>query len=75
MSKTLEPTIETDDNSNNNPSFVETPKKTWKRFIWDSLDKSPEERRFIFKLDAGFMTICYLGMAYDYKCLKPIISI
>lgn len=30
--------------------------------IWDSLDKSPEERKFLFKLDAGFLTIACLGM-------------
>jgi hypothetical protein len=29
--------------------------------IWDTLDKSPEERKFLFKLDAGFLTIACLG--------------
>lgn len=32
-------------------------KQTWRSYIWDSLDKSPEERRFLFKLDAAVLSI------------------
>ncbi|KAK5658150.1 hypothetical protein OQA88_2123 [Cercophora sp. LCS_1] len=40
---------------------VEPPKKTWKRHIWDSLDKSPKERRFVLKLDLALLTFGCLG--------------
>lgn len=39
----------------------ELPKKTWKSVIWDSLDKSPEERKFLFKLDTWVLTFASLG--------------
>lgn len=44
----------------------ETPKRTWKSYIWDTFDKSPEERRFLFKLDAALMTIASLGYFIKY---------
>ncbi len=34
---------------------------SWKSYIWDSLGKSPEERKFLFKLDAALLTIASLG--------------
>lgn len=37
------------------------PKRNWKSYIWDTLDKSPEERRFLFKLDAAVLTFATLG--------------
>ena len=30
----------------------EVPQNRWISYIWDALDKFPEERRFLFKLDA-----------------------
>ncbi|KAK0646728.1 putative MFS transporter Liz1/Seo1 [Cercophora newfieldiana] len=39
----------------------EAPKKTWKRHVWDSLDKSPEERHFVYKLDLLLLTFGCLG--------------
>lgn len=36
-------------------------KKKLVSYIWDSLDKSPEERRFIFKLDSFLLTFACLG--------------
>lgn len=39
----------------------ETPKKSWKSYLWDTLDKPPEERRFLFKLDAVILTAASLG--------------
>ncbi|KAK2026319.1 major facilitator superfamily transporter [Colletotrichum zoysiae] len=44
----------------------ETPKATWKSYIWDTFDKSPEERRFLFKLDAVLMTLASLGYFIKY---------
>lgn len=48
----------------------ETPKHNWRSYIWDSLDKSPEERRFLFKLDAAVLTFASLG--YFIKNLDQI---
>src|SRR5688572_18588334 len=42
------------------------PKRTWRSYIWDSLDKSPEERRFVFKLDIFLMTAACLGNFIKY---------
>lgn len=47
-----------------------TPQKTWRSYIWDTLDKSPEERRFLFKLDAIILTFASLG--YFSKNLNQI---
>jgi ACS family pantothenate transporter-like MFS transporter len=45
----------------------EQPKRRWQSYIWDSLDKSPEERRFLFKLDSAVLTFACLG--YFIKAL------
>lgn len=42
------------------------PSLTWRSYIWDSLDKSPEERRFLFKLDAAVLTFASLGYFIKY---------
>lgn len=42
------------------------PKRKWQSYIWDSLDKSPEERKFLFKLDAAVLTIASLGYYIKY---------
>jgi hypothetical protein len=36
-------------------------KKKWQSYIWDTFDKSPEERRFLFKLDTALLTFASLG--------------
>lgn len=33
------------------------PKRGWRNLIWDSLDKSPEERKLIWKLDMALLTL------------------
>ncbi|KAK3356643.1 major facilitator superfamily domain-containing protein [Lasiosphaeria hispida] len=40
---------------------VVPPTKTWKRHIWDTLDKPPKERRFLLKLDLLLLTFGCLG--------------
>lgn len=45
----------------------EKPKRKWQSYLWDSLDKSPEERKFLFKLDAAVLTFACLG--YFIKAL------
>lgn len=42
------------------------PKRKWQSYIWDSLDKSPEERRFLFKLDLAVLSIASLGYLIKY---------
>lgn len=42
------------------------PKRGWRSYIWDTLDKSPEERRFLFKLDAVILTLASLGYFIKY---------
>lgn len=44
----------------------ERPKRTWRSYFWDTLDKSPEERRFLFKLDAVILTFASLGYFIKY---------
>lgn len=48
------------------PVLQAKPKRTWKSYIWDTFDKSPEERRFLFKLDAALMTLASLGYFIKY---------
>lgn len=42
------------------------PKRKWQSYIWDSLDKSPEERRLLFKLDTALLTFASLGYFIKY---------
>lgn len=37
------------------------PKRKWVSYIWDTFDKSPEERRLLFKLDSAILTFVSLG--------------
>lgn len=47
-------------------SIQSTPKRTWRSFLWDTFDKSPEERKFLFKLDAVILTFASLGYFIKY---------
>lgn len=42
------------------------PKRKWQSYIWDSLDKSPQERKFLFKLDLAVLTFASLGYFIKY---------
>ena len=42
------------------------PQRKWQSYIWDSLDKSPEERKFLFKLDTAVLTFASLGYLIKY---------
>jgi MFS transporter, ACS family, pantothenate transporter len=44
----------------------EQPKASWKSYIWDTLNKSPEERQFLFKLDIVLMSFASLGYFIKY---------
>jgi len=55
------------------PSDVSSdpPKKGWhrvKEVVWDSFDHSPEERRFISKID--FFILTWAGLSYFSKNLN-----
>ncbi|RMD41710.1 hypothetical protein DV735_g3386, partial [Chaetothyriales sp. CBS 134920] len=41
-------------------------KRTWKSYLWDTFDKSPEERKFLFKLDGVLLTFASLGYFIKY---------
>ncbi|KAJ4856852.1 major facilitator superfamily domain-containing protein [Trichoderma breve] len=41
-------------------------KRRWTSYLWDTLDKSPEERRFLFKLDAVLLSFASLGYFIKY---------
>jgi ACS family pantothenate transporter-like MFS transporter len=47
-------------------TIAKKPKKRWISYIWDTLDKSPEERHFLFKLDAAILTFASLGYFIKY---------
>jgi hypothetical protein len=49
------------------PIIAQTPKRTWRSYIWDSLDKDPKERKLVFKLDCALLTIGCLGYFVSAK--------
>lgn len=49
-------------------TVTRTRKLGWKTFLWDSLDKTPEEKKFLGKLDACLMT--YAALSYFSKYLS-----
>ncbi|KAE8321610.1 major facilitator superfamily domain-containing protein [Aspergillus sergii] len=42
------------------------PKRKWVSYIWDTFDKSPEERKLMFKLDSAILTFASLGYFIKY---------
>jgi len=42
--------------------IAEEPKRKWQSYIWDTFDKSPEERKFLFKIDTALLTLASFGM-------------
>jgi hypothetical protein len=44
-------------------------KKKWTSYIWDTFDKSPEERRLLFKLDTAILTFASLG---EWQCYSQL---
>lgn len=61
-------TLGSDDASSSLSSSVQaqavvqtSPKRTWRSYFWDTFDKSPAERHFLFKLDAVVLTFASLG--------------
>lgn len=65
--KKLPDASESDDTrSSASISVQSTPKRTWRSLLWDTFDKSPEERKFLFKLDAVILTFASLGYFIKY---------
>lgn len=60
-----ESTRESDIHSDAIPVSKEV-KRTWRSYLWDTFDKSPEERRFLNKLDAVILTLASLGYFIKY---------
>ena len=44
--------------------------RNWRSYVWDTLDKSPEERRFLFKLDFALLTFASLGTREGFPSLR-----
>ena len=44
-----------------NQLVQEDVQRKWQSYVWDTLDKSPEERKFLFKLDFALLTFASLG--------------
>ena len=42
------------------------PQQKWTSYIWDTFDKPPAERRFLFKLDSALLTFATLGYFIKY---------
>ena len=51
----LSPVESNGSSTNTTPVVQETPKRTWRSYLWDTWDKPPEERRLLFKLDLALM--------------------
>ncbi|GFF62957.1 pantothenate transporter liz1 [Aspergillus lentulus] len=47
-------------------SLQKDPKRKWLSYIWDTFDKSPEERKLLFKLDTAILTFASLGYFIKY---------
>lgn len=45
---------------------LERTSRKWKSYLWDTFDKSPEERKFLFKLDTALLTFASLGYFIKY---------
>jgi ACS family pantothenate transporter-like MFS transporter len=56
----IDPAV-SEESASENSIIQEKPKKKWTTYLWDTLDKSPQERRFLFKLDAAVLTFASLG--------------
>ncbi|KAK7615587.1 pantothenate transporter [Phyllosticta paracitricarpa] len=52
--------------SRTNAVVKEDIKYDWRSAIWDTFNKSPEERKFLFKLDAALLTFASLGYFIKY---------
>ena len=39
----------------------ENVQRKWQSYLWDTFDKSQEERKFLFKLDFALLTFASLG--------------
>ncbi|KAK7754733.1 hypothetical protein SLS62_003291 [Diatrype stigma] len=57
-------------------SLVTYKPRSWKTYLWDSWDKSPEERKLILKLDLTLMTFGCVGTFIKYldKYVTPEMS-
>lgn len=68
--KETEPLIALDRDEDAATWIRRNPRRSWKSHIWDTFDKSPEERRFLFKLDVALMTLASLG--YFIKAMDQV---
>lgn len=57
---------EAEENAKASQIVKQNVQKRWVSYIWDTFDKTPEERRFLFKLDAALLTFASLGYFIKY---------
>ena len=50
------------------------PKHRWVSYIWDTFDKSPEERKLLFKLDSAILTFASLGKLWMAHGSQPVVT-
>lgn len=56
------------------PVVQERVKRKWVSYIWDTFDKSPEERRLLFKLDSAILTFASLGKLVASLALRTVLT-
>ena len=49
--------------------------RRWQSYLWDTFDKSPEERKFLFKLDFALLTFASLGRLLQPRILTRTLII
>ena len=47
-------------------------KRKWVSYIWDTFDKSPEERKLLFKLDTALLTFASFGECRMLSGRRPL---
>ena len=53
----------------------ENVQRKWQSYLWDSFDKSPEERNFLFKLDFALLTFASLGAHLNTIYVRELTAI
>lgn len=48
------------------PLGAHHPKQRWRSYVWDTFDKPPAERKFLFKFDAIVLSLAALGYFIKY---------
>jgi hypothetical protein len=71
------PTARVEEAASDSPDLVARvpEKRKWVSYIWDTFDKSPEERRLVFKLDSAILTFASLGELLSCFILRLMLTV